>query len=271
MINQPGKLACVTGASSGIGKSYATLLASQGYDLLLVARRQELLQALAADLSARYGIHAEALPLDLTAADNSDRLASRLAASPNLGVLVNSAGYGTAAYFNGSTLEDQMGMAALHVSGLVRLVHAALGPMLRQGSGVIVNVASLVAFFQVPTVAVYAASKRFMVDFSQSLAMEILYKGVHVQALCPGLTRSEMHGQLSFDTSIFPAFAWMTSDQVAAASWKAARSHSGVCIPGGVNKAVYAVTRLIPGWLQRSLLLRLEPLLLPYLKPAGTA
>lgn len=142
--------------------------------------------------------------------------------------------------------------------------------MLAAGSGTIINVSSLVAYFQVPTVAVYAASKRFMVDFSQSLAMEVRRKGVRVQALCPGLTATSMYDHLAFDTRIFPAFAWMTPGQVVDASWKAVCRRSGACIPGFVNKSVYYLTRPIPTRLVRSILLSFEPLLLRYLSQDGT-
>jgi short-subunit dehydrogenase len=264
-------LACVTGASSGIGRAYARLLASQGYSLLLVARRAELMQALSGELARDYSTRSEILPLDLTRLENIDCLAARLKASPDLGALVNSAGYGAAAFFAGSALPEQVGMLALHTEAPVRLAHAALVPMLAARSGVIVNVSSLVAFFQVPTVAVYAASKRFMVDFSQSLAVEIRASGVHVQALCPGLTTTEMHDHIAFNTGIFPSMAWMPAARVAELSWRAAVKRSGVYIPGFLNQAVYAVTRFIPTRVVRRAFIWLEPLLLHFLNQGQPA
>ncbi len=221
----------VTGASSGIGKAYAEALASRGWDLVLVARRGQRLAELARALSARHGVVAETLAVDLAAAEGRARAAERAAAG--LDMLVNNAGFGSFAPFAELDPEVAEAMVAVHVQAPLDLTRAAVPPMLAAGGGTIVNVASGLAFSGALArdarkrrgSIVYAGVKAFVVTFTRALASELDGTGIRVQALCPSATATEFHGP---DT---PASA-MRADDVVAASLHALDVGEVLCLPG---------------------------------------
>lgn len=191
--------ALVTGASSGIGEAFA----QQSYDLVLVARRTERLQTLAARLKAEAGVGVEVLSTDLTDREGLRRAEARADAAP-LDLLVNNAGfamYKPLAESDPATLEE---MIALNILALTRLARAALPGMLERGSGAIINVASGLAFLPQATRATYSGSKAFVLNFSQALSEEVKDRGLRVQVLVPGLTHSEFHLRAGTDLSRFP-------------------------------------------------------------------
>jgi uncharacterized protein len=191
--------ALVTGASSGIGAAFAERLASDGYDLIVVARRQDRLASLAERLAAT-GAAVEALPADLTAEDGLRRVEARAAGDDRLVLLVNNAGFGGYGFFAEvePSVIDQL--IDVHVRAVARFSRAALPGMLARGAGAIVNVASLLAFSAtlppdpLPHRATYAGAKAFVVTFTQALAGELAGTPVRAMALCPGVVATEFHG-----------------------------------------------------------------------------
>jgi uncharacterized protein len=242
-LNLPGDTgrrgyALITGASSGIGESFARRLAGEGYSLLLVARRQERLEALAEALRQQHGITAEVLAADLSQAEDVARVERRIA-NLDLTLLVNNAGFGTNGPLAESVLADQEAMLNLHVLATMRLCRVALPGMIARGRGAIINVSSIAAFFPSPGDVNYPASKAYMNVFSQALAAEVFPHGVKVQALCPGFTHTEFHAtpiMTGFQKSRVPASLWMTAEQVVAESLRCLGKDQVICVPGRRNQ-----------------------------------
>ena len=244
-------LAVITGASSGIGASFARKLAARGYDLLLVARREDRLYALARQLSDQYGIAAEGLVADLVQQAELESLALRVRDAENLALLINNAGFGTNHYFFETDAEGQDAMHRLHVVAAARLTHAALAnltPRAVAGTGVI-NVSSVAAFAPAPQNVSYNATKAWMNRFTEGLAIELgaWNSPVTVQALCPGYTLSEFHDVTGSDRSAIPAAFWMTPDSVVEASLAAFARRQLIVIPGWRYKLLIGALRVIPG------------------------
>ncbi len=238
--------ALVTGASSGIGETFARRLAAQGDDLVLVARRQDRLQALAADLGSS-GVGIEVLPADLTTEEGLEAVEQRLASSTApIDLLVNNAGFGSTGPFVDMPLERELQMVQLNVVALMRLTRAALDPMAARGAGAIVNLSSMASFQALPLTATYAATKAFVTSFTEALAEETRGSGVRLQALCPGLTRTEFHATAAMDLTWLPSAAWQSAEQVVDASLAALATGRVVVIPGLLNKLTAAASWLLP-------------------------
>ncbi len=205
-------LAVVTGASSGIGAAFARALAREGFDLLLVARRRRPLERLAREVAGAHGVRAVVLPADLTRAAPLRALEARLAREPRLEILVNDAGRGEFGRLWESSRDGLDAELRLNALALLRLAHAALRPMLRRGRGAIVNVSSTAGFVPCPHYAVYGATKAFVNSLSEAMHEELRGTGVRVQALCPGLTQTEIFDAAGVDMSSLPGFLWMTPE-----------------------------------------------------------
>lgn len=231
--------ALITGASSGIGAAYARRLAQEGYSLVLVARREDRLAALAAELTRDYTITAEVLAADLAQAADIARVEQRIA-NLDLTILVNNAGFGTnKGSLLASDLNEQLDMLNLHVLATMRLCRAALPGMIARKRGAIVNVSSISAFFPSPGDINYPASKAYMNTFSQALQAEVARHGIRVQALCPGFTHTEFHGtpaMTGFQKSRIPSAMWMTSGQVVEESLRGLKGDRVMCVPGWRNQ-----------------------------------
>lgn len=251
-----GKTALITGASSGIGAAFARALAARGYDLALVARREERLAALAAELQERHAIAAEVLVADLAKQTDVEWVAQHIAGLETLDMLVNNAGFGTTGRFFKVDLTKHLDMIHVHVVASVRFCHAALPGMVAHDRGAIVNVASVTAFAPLIGNVTYSATKSFLVTFSQALQMELAGTGVKVQALCPGFTYSGFHDTpeyARFKRSSIPAFMWMSAEDVVAGSLKALERNRVVYIPGFQNRLLVALARGggLTSWLLR--------------------
>ena len=241
-------LAVITGASSGLGVVFARKLAAE-HDLLLVARRKDRLDALAAELAAQYGCKVEVLPADLTDEKELTAVADRIAAEPRLALLVNNAGFGARGLFWESEIEVQEQMHRLHVMATVRLSHAALGNMVSRNAGGIINVASVAAFVQRAGSVSYGATKRWMASFTEGLYLELkgIGSAVKVQALCPGFTYTEFHATLGVDRpSVAPSSLWLQPEFVVDESLKALRKGKLVVVPGWKYKAIVALVSKLP-------------------------
>jgi uncharacterized protein len=252
------RTALVTGASSGIGASFARLLAAAGTDLVVVARRAERLNEMAARLRDEHNIGVETLAADLTNPGDLAAVEARVAdpARP-IELLINNAGFGahgTFAQLSRASAESQI---KLNVIALVRLTHAAIVGMLDRGHGGILNVSSMAGFVSSPNVATYSATKAFVTSFSESVHMEVRRHGVHVTVLCPGFTRTEFHGART-DVQRWPKFAWLDSDAVARAGLAAVTAGRALSIPGAQYKTAAQLTRAAPRGLIRAVMRRLR-------------
>ncbi len=237
-------VALITGASSGLGAVFARQLAAQGYGLVLVARREERLAALTAELQQHYPVSAEILVADLAKPADIERVESRIAGIENLDVLVNNAGFGTTGRFAEVDLAKNVDMVEVHVMSSMRLCHAALPGMVARRRGALINVSSVVAFTPLPGTANYAASKAYLLIFSKALHAELRGSGVKVQALGPGFTYTGFHDTPEFEgfkRSRLPAFLWLTPEYVVAASLKSLKRNQAVCIPSLTYRLVVAV------------------------------
>ena len=240
-IPLPRGRAVVTGASAGIGAEFARQLAAAGFDLTLVARRAERLQALADELSAAHGIRADVWPADLANEADVAALGQALAAADDLVLLVNNAGFGTHGEFVEVALERTLDMIRVHVLATVTLCRAAAPGMIARGGGAIINVSSIAAFFPSAGGVTYGATKVYLNVFSEALADELRGSGVVVQALCPGFTTTEFHDvgdYQNFDRSQIPAPLWMPAREVVAESLAALGGRRVIVVPGAKYQAI---------------------------------
>ena len=232
--------ALVTGASSGIGAAFARRLARDDWDLVLVARRADALEALAEELRAKRGVRVDVLPADLTERADLARVEDALRSDPALELLVNNAGFGTECRFHEAEIERETRVLRLNAEAVMRLAHAALGPMVERGRGALINVSSGIGLMPAPFFAVYGATKAFVNAFSEAIAEELVGTGVRVQALCPGFTRTEFQQVAGTDASRLPGFLWQDADQVVEASLDGLRRGALIVIPGLPNRIALA-------------------------------
>lgn len=239
-------LAMVTGASSGIGKSFAEALAARGTDLVLVARNRSRLEELAADLRSRHGRDVSVLAADLEKPDELAVVEKRLHEDARIDLLVNNAGYGITGNFADLTIEESQGQVACNVVALTRLAHAALRTMKPSRRGGIINIASGAAFLPTPQISVYCATKAYVVNFSLALNEETRVHGVRCLVVCPGFTRTEFQSRANYDTSAMPSFVWQTADDVVSESLAAYDKGEAMLVPGFQNRVTMTLTSLLP-------------------------
>lgn len=249
-MSNPRPLAMVTGASSGIGAVFARRLSRDGYRLLLVARRANLLEELARELGG-----AETLAADLTVEEDLRRVEARMGAAGDLELLVNNAGFGLAGRFFETPVEGHTRMHQLHVMATMRLSHAALAGMAARGKGAVINVSSVASFAQSPGSVSYCATKAWITSFTEGLHLDLLSAGspVRVQALCPGFTYSEFHDVMGMDRNRIPKWMWCTAEDVVEASLRGLAKGRVVVVPG----LFYAVLVRVMGWMPRFVFRRL--------------
>jgi hypothetical protein len=253
----PWNTALVTGASSGIGAEIARQLASQGVDVVAVARDTARLKGLKAELHERHGTAVEVLTADLSRTAGVRKVEARLLdpEKPGVDLLVNNAGFGTHGVFWDLDVETEEREIQVNVSALVRLTHAALGPMVRRGRGAVLNVSSMAGEQSVPQNATYGATKAFVTSFSESLAEEVRGTGVTVTVLLPGFTRTEFQERAGVSmASNLPGFVWMEASDVAAEALSAAAEGKVVVVPGLGNKVVTATGYVVPRGIKRRVL-----------------
>ena len=241
--------ALITGASAGLGESFARLLASEGLDLMLVARRGDRLQALAQELQARHAVRVLVCPADLSLAETPARLqAEAEAAGFQVDVLINNAGLAEPVSFLNYPVEDVMAMLAVMVNSLTELSHRFGQGMVARGWGRILNVSSLAAFAPNSPGMLYTGIKSYVLNISQALDMQLKPAGVHVTALCPGFTWTEFHdtqGTREWANRL-PSFLWQDAETVVRTGWDAVSRGDPVCVPGVVNQSVASFTKHLP-------------------------
>lgn len=241
-------LVAITGASSGIGAVFARKLAS-GHDLLLIARRQERLEALASELSSAHGTQVEILTADLSKETDMERVSARLETDPRLTLLINNAGFGVRGLFWEGDYALLEQMHKLHILATLRLTHAALRNLVAQNRGGIINVASVAAFIRSPGSIGYAATKSWMTAFTEGLHLDLQRANsqVTVQALCPGFTWSEFHDVLGVDRrKTAPSFFWLKAEDVVDASLEGLRRRRLFVVPGWQYRFLTALFTKIP-------------------------
>ncbi len=248
----PGRpLALVTGASGGIGEHLARLAAGDGHDLVLVARRAERLEDLAAELR-RAGAAVEVLAADLESEDGQAAVEARLGRPRGerpVDVLVNNAGFGKVGRFVDLPVDGEVAQIALNVTALVRLTRAVLPRLVDAGRGGVLNVASLASFEPGPGMATYSATKAFVLSFTEAVREEVAGSGVRVCTLCPGFTRTgfqERAGVRADGLTGLAAMAWQDAAEVAAVGWAGFKADRAVIVPGVLNKVTAFGIRLAP-------------------------
>ena len=247
----------VTGASAGIGERFARSLAAEKQNLILVARREDRLNALAAELKRDHGIDAEVITADLAQAGGADLLVQKIQEGGwPLSGLINNAGFGDRGEFSELGLERQLAMIQVNVTSLVSLTWQLLTLLRQQAGSFIINVASTAAFQAGPKMAIYYASKAFVLSFSEALHEELRNSNVAVSVLCPGATDSEFAEEANMtDTKLFKA-GTMSAEAVVQKSLNNRRR--AIVIPGLRNLLMVwsgklsprMITRRLAGWLQ---------------------
>jgi uncharacterized protein len=252
------RLALVTGASAGIGKSFAELLAADGMDLVLVARRRERLEELASAISEKYGVRAHVIDADLAEPAAPARIFEELSRRRiEVDVLINNAGFGIRQTFVKTPWEEHSRLIQVQVTAVANLTHLVLPGMLERGYGRIVHVASLAGLLPgAPTSTLYAAAKSFLVKFSESLTAELKVTGVHVCAVCPGFTRSEFHDVMGTRSIVsrLPNALWQNAETVAREGIDAVMRGDVVYVPGPVNRVLATIAQHLPPRAARELM-----------------
>ncbi|GAA4010819.1 SDR family oxidoreductase [Deinococcus rubellus] len=243
--------ALVTGASSGLGEEMARLLAQRRIDLLLVARREDRLRALADELTAKYGIRAQVMALDLADPGAAAELARESEYRQlQIDFLINNAGFATYGDFADSDLGSQLDLLQVNITALTELTHRFLPGMLARGRGRVLNVASTAAFMPGPLMATYSASKAYVLSFSEALSEEVRGSGVYVTALCPGPVETGFQERANLQGSrLFSGPAQLTllsAPEVARQGIEAMLRGDAVHVAGGLNKLQTLLPRLLP-------------------------
>jgi short-subunit dehydrogenase len=250
-------VALITGASAGIGRSFAESLARRGYDLILVARSTSRIEALGRELASRFGVAYDAWTADLSSDAGRESVAARIAALPRLDLLVNNAGFATTGKLAKTELEPQLQMLRLHVLAPMHLCRAALPRMLAQGAGGIINVSSIAGFTYGPGNVNYSATKAYLTNFTLGLDTELMGSGIRVQALCPGFTHTEIHDEMLHIKRQIPSWLWMVSTDVVEISLRQLEAGGPViCVPGMRNRILRRMLGLVPHALRRLLSVR---------------
>lgn len=240
----------ITGASSGIGEVFARKLAPT-HDLILIARRKDRLEALAAEFARTYQTNTEVMQADLTDSHDLAKVAERVERERSLVLLVNNAGFGTRGRFWEAPLERQDQMHRLHVMATLQLTHAALRNMVPRDTGGIINVSSVSGFIRIAGTVSYAATKTWMNTFTEGLYLELkgLNSNVVVQALCPGYTHSEFHQKLGVngeEQGSKSGGLWLTAEEVVNASLEGLRRRKLFVIPGWRYRLLTSFVSRVP-------------------------
>jgi short-subunit dehydrogenase len=246
MFDYRGRTALVTGASSGIGTAYVHALAAKGMSVILLARSSDRLNQVAAEITSKYGVRADILCADLSEPTAAESVRAQVEERNwTVDLLVNNAGFATHGYFEGIPAKRDQDQVAVNVGAVVGLCHAFLPGMLTRGGGGIINVASTAAFQPLPYMAVYAATKAFVVSFSQALAEEYRARNIRVLAICPGPTATNF-----FEVAGSKEIAvgkMRTAQQVVDTSLRAFEKGRAVAVDGTVNALNGFFASMLPG------------------------
>ena len=246
MLNR--KLALITGASSGIGREFAIVLAKNGYDIVAVARRRELLESLAVELQA-FGAQTQVVVADLS---TSVGVQSVIAVASDADFLVLNAGITRAAWVGTTSGDEILKLNTLLATGVVELCEAIVPQMMQRKTGDVVIVSSIAAFTPMPKSALYAAAKSYVMSYGRSLNLEVRGSGVRVCVVCPGYVRTDLHQQagLTHLRARVPKWLWINSDDVVRAALSGLGNNKSVVVPG----AIYRLARPFLGsWVAQTI------------------
>jgi len=240
--------ALITGPTAGIGLAFAEQLAARGQDLVLVARDRARLEDLAARLSDSHDVDVEVLVADLADREQMAAVEARVADPQRpVSLLVNNAGFGHKHPFTENSVEDEQEMLDVLVTAVMRLSHAAIGPMLQRGEGAIVNVSSVAAFLPRGT---YSAAKAYVVSFSEWLDLTYRDRGVRGMALCPGFVRTEFHARMGVGRDSAPGWMWLDAERLVREALVDLERGKAISIPSKRYKLLSALARSTPSSLQ---------------------
>jgi short-subunit dehydrogenase len=249
-MSNTGRTALITGASAGIGAAFARHLAAEGHNLVLVARREDRLTALADELTTRHSVRCDVVAADLADRDAPAAIMERTRAlGVDIDILVNNAGMSGNSKFADAPFESLAAEIQVMVTAVTELAHLTVPGMKERGYGRIVNLSSLAALLPPAASLLYTGIKSYVLDMSQSLDMELRPHGIHVTALCPGFTHSEFHdvmGTREAATSKLPSMLWQKPEDVVREGWRAVERGTPVCVPGMVNKVTAVAAKPIP-------------------------
>ena len=234
--------ALVTGATAGIGESFSRLLATNRYNLVLVARDLPRLQERAQALEEKFGVKTHVIQADLATNEGCQKIEQYISEN-QIDVLINNAGFGTSKAFTMSTLEIEQQMMDVLVRTPMRLMHVALPLMKQRNNGVIINVSSVAGYIAGGS---YSASKSYLTVLSESLHTELAGTNVRISALCPGFTRTEFHQRGKMSMKALPNFMWLTSDCLVEQAWKDALKGEAVSVPGWQYKLLVFIVHAVP-------------------------
>ena len=240
--------ALITGATSGIGLAFARTLASRGHDIILVARNQERLDLVAAELRG-HRVQVEVIAADLADRSQLAVVEDRLRAQP-VEILVNNAGFGVLQSFSTGDIDAEQQMLDVLVTAVMRLTHAALPGMIARGSGAVLNISSVAGWI---TGGTYSAAKAWVTVFSESLATELAGTGVHVTAVCPGFTHTEFHQRASMEIDGIPEWMWLDAQEVVDRALSDVRKGRPISVAGSQYKALSLAAQYLPRPLVRVL------------------
>lgn len=246
-----GKTALITGASTGFGLEFSKIFAREGYDLIIVARSEDKLNALRDELQANGKTHVEVIAMDLTADHAAQDLYQKVA-DKQIDALINNAGFGDYGPFVESDLDRMTKMIQLNITALAQMTRLVLPDMLKRGSGHIMNVASVASFEPGPLMAMYYATKAFVLSLTEAISVEIADSGVHIMALCPGPTNTQFATNANLErTSFVKYFKKTTATEVAEFGYRKLVRGSVVAVPGALNKVAVVSAQLLPRALVR--------------------
>jgi short-subunit dehydrogenase len=240
------KTALITGASSGIGLDLAHLMASH-FDLIITARNQGELEKIARELETKHGNHVHVIPADLTHPDAPQQIFTEIERRGlTLDILINNAGFGAYGPFSETNSQGNMEMVQVNIAALTSLTRMALPGMLERKSGKILNVASTAGFQPGPLMAVYYATKAYVIMFSEAIANELKGSGITVTCLCPGATRTKFAQRADMENSRLFKLGAMRSLDVARAGYEGMMRGKTMVIPGFLNKLLAQSVRFSP-------------------------
>jgi len=241
------KTVLITGASSGIGLEFANLFAKDGYHIVLTARSETQLQEIAEKLKTKYGVNVTVIAKDLSEPDGAEELTSELIANGiETDVLINNAGFAAYGPFTETSWKEEKDMIQVNIMALTTLTKRLLPGMVKRNSGKILNVASTAAFQPGPLMAVYYATKAYVLSFSEAIDYELRDTNVSVTALCPGATATNFEKRASLESSRLFQSGAMDAHEVALTGYKALMENKSLSIPGVKNKALAGLVRILP-------------------------
>lgn len=247
------KTALITGASEGIGRSFAEAFAKHGHELILVARNQQKLNELSMYLDAKYAVTCHVFPTDLTPQDSANKLFKQVEeAGLNVDILVNNAGMMQVETLHGADEEVLNRLLQLNINSLVNMTKQFVGPMVSRGAGKIMNVGSIASFMPTPNFSAYGASKAFVLSFSEGISEELKGTGVTVTCVCPGMTETKMLSHAEGMEKYIPGFMKAHPDTLASEAYDATMKGDVIFLDKLANKLLVQWATHYPRWMVRS-------------------